>query len=236
MTNASKASISRAAWFETLLATVTAGCLLAQYTRSTGGPVGPWLALLWGMSAALVAARTATSFRLWISLALANLAISSWVADATALATLWLPLLTAASLRWLEGRSAETAVPAAEAPIAPLIVDAVNDDDRQHTIEWSQVQDRASAKTVSGVARLTFRPGERQTELHLAFCPSFAATPVFHVEQTGGPQVRVKTTQVMPYGARLEVQRAEAAAWCVVTLEFAATPAASDAAPVRRAS
>lgn len=239
MTNASKSMIPRAAWFEALLALVTASCLAAQFARATAGPIGFWLALFWGMATALVASRsTQEPYRVWGLLALAQLAISAWAADSVALAALWLPALTIVALRALEGRSQRSAetVPVVTNALAQSNADAQND--CQHSVEWSQVHDRSGAKTVSGVARLTFRPGERQAELHLAFCPSFPAPPAFHVEQTGGPDVRVKTTQVMPYGARLEVQRADAAAWCVVALDFTAAVAAeaSDAAPLRRAS
>lgn len=238
MTNASKTMLPRAAWFEVLLALVTASCLAAQFARATAGPIGFWLALPWGMATALVASRSSLEpYRVWGLLALAHLAISTWTADATALAALWLPAVTIIALRIVEERAKQSvaAVYEGEDSTAPIATAA--NGDRQHTVEWSQVHDRAGAKTVNGVARLTFRPGERQTELHLAFCPSFPAAPEFHVEQSGGPDVRVKTTQVMPYGVRLEVQRAEAAAWCVVALDFTATVGANnDVAPLRQAS
>ncbi len=236
MTNASKSMIPRAAWFEALLALVTASCLVAQFATAIAGPIGFWLALPWGLATALAASRTThEAYRVWGLLALAQLAISAWAADSVALAALWLPALTIVSLRVLEGRSQRSAETVPEVTDAPAPSNTEAGNDRQHTVEWSQVHDRAGTKTVSGVARLTFRPGERQAELHLAFCPSFPAAPEFHVEQSGGPDVRVKTTQVMPYGVRLEVQRADAAAWCVVTLDFTAVTA-SDAAPLRRAS
>jgi hypothetical protein len=239
MTNASKHWFPRAAGFEALCALVTAACLIAHGLRWGHGPVGVVLASTWGLAVALVASRASmSSHRLWAALALANLAISGWTADATSLVALWLPSLTACTVRALDRRQTRESVPSietAEPTIAPLPLD---EHDRQHTIEWSQVHDRAGAKTVNGVARLSFKPGERQTELHLAFCPSFTAVPTFHVEQTGGSDVRVKVTQVMPYGARLEVQRTDASAWSVVGLEFTATlPVATTSTPeIRKAS
>lgn len=226
MTNASQSWLPRAAWFEALLAAVTASCLIAQYARSSGGPIDFWLALPWGLVTALAASRHASRrYRVWGLLALTNLAISAWIASPAALAALWLPSVTLVALRWLES-AAMPALATIEATVeAPVSFELPDDHDRQHTVEWSQVHDRQGAKSVNGVARLMFRPGERQTELHLAFCPSFPTAPAFHVEQTGGPDVRIKTTQVMPYGARLEVQRSEATAWCVVALEFTAAQA-----------
>ena len=45
----------------------------------------------------------------------------------------------------------------------------------------------------------------------MAFCPPFAATPELEVEQLDGPEARIKTAQLLPYGARLDLKLAAAA-------------------------
>ncbi|HPP54073.1 MAG TPA: hypothetical protein PK777_14065 [Thermoguttaceae bacterium] len=86
----------------------------------------------------------------------------------------------------------------------------------------------------SGWVRVDFLPGQRTAIVHIAFCPPFAHQPSLHLEQTGGPLVRVKTTHLYPYGVRIEVKRGpmdlERSAWAL--LEFQAQcPAASEAPP-----
>ncbi len=53
--------------------------------------------------------------------------------------------------------------------------------------------------------------GQRTGSLHVAFCPPFTATPELVVEQLEGPEARMKTAQLMPYGARLDLKLAAAA-------------------------
>jgi hypothetical protein len=244
MTTASRSApnIGRAVAFEATLAAIVAACLLIQAASAAPGPLGVTLALIWSVSSALFAAQWGTR-RIWALLGLAQLALSAWVANDAALVALWLPAITAFAVRILDARSVLSLPPTASvAPsdehgvsLAPVAEVA---GDRQHAIEWSQVHDAQGLRTVQGAARLTFRPGERQTELHLGFCPSFAVAPEFQCQQTSGPDVRIKTTQTMPYGVRLEVHRTDAAAWSVVALDFTAAVAGAADAPagLRRAS
>jgi hypothetical protein len=65
--------------------------------------------------------------------------------------------------------------------------------------------------------------------MHVAFCPPFAATPEVKVSQIDGPEVRIKTAQLLPYGARLDLKLAAPAEEPTsVTLRFSAqSPAPS---------
>ena len=66
--------------------------------------------------------------------------------------------------------------------------------------------------------------GQRTHNVHLAFCPPFARTPELAVEQVDGPRCRIKTVQLLPYGARLEVKLAAAAESATgVLLKFCAS-------------
>ncbi len=59
---------------------------------------------------------------------------------------------------------------------------------------------------ISGWLRMPFAAGQRSGNLHVAFCPPFATTPELTVEQLGGPEVRIKMPQILPYGVRLDLK------------------------------
>jgi hypothetical protein len=57
----------------------------------------------------------------------------------------------------------------------------------------------------------------------VAFCPPFKSTPRLEVQQREGPAARVKTAQLLPYGARLDLKLAAAAEQpLTVVLQFIA--------------
>ncbi|MDZ4781092.1 MAG: hypothetical protein SGJ19_12635 [Planctomycetia bacterium] len=221
-------------------AAVTVGALLA--VGRTSAAISFWPALGLSLTGVVAVALTSPArglraqqlwrqARRWVALFIALLALQQFAADRLALTALWLPYGTALLLHVIargnrgfavaekvEGAAPAKAIAANEPP------SSMDDGDWRHHIEYAQSYDAAGLKQVAGVARLTFRPGERQTELHLAFCPSFAGAPRLDCQQTSGPEARVKITQKMPYGARAEVQRLDATAWSVITLEFIATP------------
>jgi hypothetical protein len=62
------------------------------------------------------------------------------------------------------------------------------------------------AEEIAGWLRISFAAGQRTKNAHLAFCPPFARTPQLSVEQLDGPEARIKTAQVLPYGARLDLK------------------------------
>ena len=65
--------------------------------------------------------------------------------------------------------------------------------------------------------------GQRTASVHIAFCPPFAQTPEVSAEQTAGPPARLKTVQVLPYGARFDLKLAAACPESAdVLLEFIA--------------
>ena len=79
---------------------------------------------------------------------------------------------------------------------------------------------------VFGWIRAAFASGQRTGSVHLSFCPPFHAVPELEVEQTEGPDSRIKTSQVLAYGARLDLKLAEPADEpTAVLLQFVATAA-----------
>jgi hypothetical protein len=57
---------------------------------------------------------------------------------------------------------------------------------------------------------MAFTAGQRTGSIHVAFCPPFAAVPEVEVEQIDGPEARIKTAQLLPYGVRLDLKLAAA--------------------------
>jgi hypothetical protein len=66
----------------------------------------------------------------------------------------------------------------------------------------------ASGETLEARLRADFAVGQRVANLHVAFCPPFAAAPVVDFEQTFGPETRVRVGQLLPQGVRLDLKLA----------------------------
>jgi hypothetical protein len=79
------------------------------------------------------------------------------------------------------------------------------------------------SEVLSGWLRLELAAGQRTGSGHVAFCPPFAHVPELTVTQREGPPARIKTGQVLAYGARLDVRAASPSAEpAVVLLHLAA--------------
>jgi hypothetical protein len=68
----------------------------------------------------------------------------------------------------------------------------------------------ADADVLTGFVRIVFHPGQRTGAIHVAFCPPFNETPDLTVEQIDGPDARIKTAAILPYGVRLDLKLAAA--------------------------
>ncbi len=75
--------------------------------------------------------------------------------------------------------------------------------------EWQRItraRDSLRGDSISGVVRCSFAPGERQHDVHLAFCPPLRQAPHFSVEQVDGPPARLRASVVEPFGVGLEIK------------------------------
>jgi hypothetical protein len=93
------------------------------------------------------------------------------------------------------------------AAMPPL--DAAPGDEVLQQIVRSQTPD--GGEELSGWFRMPLVPGQRSGSLHVAFCPPLPRAPQVSCQQVSGPEARIKTAQVMPYGARLDVKLSAAA-------------------------
>jgi hypothetical protein len=83
---------------------------------------------------------------------------------------------------------------------------------------------------LAGWLRATFSSGQRTDNIHVAFCPPFAATPELEVEPIDGPDARVKIAQLLPYGVRLDLKLSAPAKESIsVVLQFSARSTTADA-------
>lgn len=124
--------------------------------------------------------------------------------------------------------SAEPTLPSAESTLLPAgaarplesFSQLIEEDVLQHLTRSRTAE---GVEQLSGWLRMPFAAGQRTANIHVAFCPPFAQTPGLEVEQCDGPTVRIKTGQVLPHGARLDLKLAQASETPVaVVLEFAA--------------
>jgi hypothetical protein len=89
--------------------------------------------------------------------------------------------------------------------------------------QLTRSRDTDGTDRLGGWLRARFAGGQRTESIHIAFCPPFARVPRVESTHCGGPTVRVKTAQLLPHGARLDLKLAAAAEeteW--VLLEFRA--------------
>lgn len=77
--------------------------------------------------------------------------------------------------------------------------------------EFVRVRQPDGSEQLTGWLRVPVSPGQRTATVHLAFCPAFGRTPKMVVAQREGPAARVKESQLLPHGARLDVKLAQAA-------------------------
>lgn len=76
---------------------------------------------------------------------------------------------------------------------------------------WTQIQTRgfdAGSEYVRVQQRVTIAAGQRLAVFHVGFCPPLTAEPSLEFEQFGGPEARLRITELRPLGARVEVRLA----------------------------
>jgi hypothetical protein len=66
------------------------------------------------------------------------------------------------------------------------------------------------SEAIAGWLRVPLAAGQRTTSAHVAFCPPFPKTPYLEVEQLDGPEVRVKTGQLLAHGVRFDLKLSQA--------------------------
>jgi hypothetical protein len=101
-------------------------------------------------------------------------------------------------------------VPTTQRHVANLPPDLQIPTPRDSDVLQQLTRSRAAGggETLAGWLRVGFSAGQRSTSVHVAFCPPFARTPKVTLQQLDGPTARIKTVQLLPYGARFDIKLA----------------------------
>jgi hypothetical protein len=105
-------------------------------------------------------------------------------------------------------------------PQEEMLPELTDDDDRPVAeSEWDdgllpagvtqrlvRATDEAGKEMIYGTIRCHFAVGQRQQNVHLAFCPPMAAVGNLTVDQLDGPEIRIKRNVLETYGAGLEIK------------------------------
>lgn len=88
-----------------------------------------------------------------------------------------------------------------------------------------RVRDADGQEVVYAAVRADFLAGQRNAIVHVGFCPPLPATPHVEAAACHWPDVRVRVTQALPHGVRLDVRLGEPAEEaCGVPIDLAAAP------------
>jgi hypothetical protein len=171
------------------------GLVLAASAWLLRGFFSPWLRgwTAFGMAASIVAACAA--------------AISLEGSSALGLLALWLPII--GEVGWAAGWRQHSTMPGNRESDVIALDSALSElafADSAVTQQLVRLRGVDGSETISGCLRANFAAGERTTYLHVPFCPPLEGTPECAAETIDGAAARVKVSQVLRQGARLEVR------------------------------
>ena len=138
---------------------------------------------------------------------LAGIVLSLPGSSILGLVALWLMLVAAEGASWALLARAPRFRPAARdipSAVPPADTGAGMPDETTLTMSRRRVGGRFDV--IEGAVRISFAPGQRTEVTHIGFCPPLDGVPEFHLEQLDGPPARLKDTQVLPIGARIEAK------------------------------
>lgn len=120
---------------------------------------------------------------------------------------IWLPILAGEAV-FLWGGRPRTAVRSLRGSLAGIAsVGPIEEPTEPILQQLTRIRNTTTGdEALFGTLCAEFAAGERVAVLHVAFCPPLARTPEVHAEQAEGPSATVRTTQILPHGARLEVR------------------------------
>lgn len=75
------------------------------------------------------------------------------------------------------------------------------------TTLWLSRRAIEEGELIEGWVRISFAAGQRETAVHLSFCPPLAAPADLEAEDLDGTGLEVRVAAVFPFGARLSVRR-----------------------------
>ncbi|MBS0204513.1 MAG: hypothetical protein JSS49_16540 [Planctomycetes bacterium] len=84
--------------------------------------------------------------------------------------------------------------------------DSEAESDENQTL-WLSRRQSDNGEQIEGWVRVPFASGQRETVIHVAFCPPLAHVPAVETEDLDGVGLEIRVAAVFPFGARLSVRR-----------------------------
>lgn len=72
---------------------------------------------------------------------------------------------------------------------------------------WLARRQTGDVEQIEGWVRVHFAAGQRETVIHVAFCPPMSACPEIETEELDGADLEIRVAAVFPFGVRLSVRR-----------------------------
>jgi hypothetical protein len=88
----------------------------------------------------------------------------------------------------------------------PDLEDQERCDDDNQTL-WLSRRLTDDGELIEGWVRIQFVAGQRETLVHVAFCPPLAGNPELETEDLDGVGLEIRVAAVFPFGARISVRR-----------------------------
>lgn len=85
-------------------------------------------------------------------------------------------------------------------------VECIEDSDDNQTL-WLSRRLSEDGEQIEGWVRVPFARGQRETVIHVAFCPPLGSAPEIETEDLEGVGLEIRVAAVFPFGARLSVRR-----------------------------
>ena len=85
-------------------------------------------------------------------------------------------------------------------------IESVEDSDENQTL-WLSRRLSEEGEQIEGWVRVPFARGQRETVVHVAFCPPLPSAPEIETEDLEGVGLEIRVAAVFPFGARLSVRR-----------------------------
>ncbi|MFO1042294.1 MAG: hypothetical protein U0941_10945 [Planctomycetaceae bacterium] len=87
-----------------------------------------------------------------------------------------------------------------------MAVDAELIDDDSQTL-WLSRRMTDDGELIEGWIRIQFAEGQRETLVHVSFCPPLSGNPELETEDLDGAGLEIRVAAVFPFGARISVRR-----------------------------
>ena len=87
-----------------------------------------------------------------------------------------------------------------------MAVDAELIDDDSQTL-WLSRRMTDDGELIEGWIRIQFAEGQRETLVHVSFCPPLPGNPELETEDLDGAELEIRVAAVFPFGARISVRR-----------------------------